>query len=44
MEIRKTEPFLKWLNGLKDSQARAKVQVRIERLALNNAGDLARNL
>jgi putative addiction module killer protein len=40
MEIRKTEFFAKWLDGLRDIQARARVQARIERLALGNAGDV----
>lgn len=38
-EVRKTEAFAAWLDGLKDTQARARVQVRIERLAGGNAGD-----
>ena len=33
MEIRKTETFARWLDRLKDSKARAKVLVRITRLA-----------
>ena len=40
LEIRKTETFAKWLDGLSDISARARVQVRIERLALGNAGDV----
>jgi putative addiction module killer protein len=40
IEIRKTETFAKWIDGLKDLRARARVQVRIERLALGNAGDV----
>jgi putative addiction module killer protein len=39
MDIRKTEEFSKWLDGLKDIQARARVLVRIERLAMGNPGD-----
>lgn len=39
-EIRKTETFIRWLDGLKDIRARAKVQARIERLALGNPGDV----
>lgn len=38
-EIRKTKTFAKWLNGLRDMRARARVQVRIERLGTGNAGD-----
>jgi putative addiction module killer protein len=40
MEIRKTEFFAKWLDGLRDIQARARVQARIERLAQGNPGDV----
>jgi putative addiction module killer protein len=40
VEIRKTEFFAQWLDGLRDLQARARVQVRIERLAQGNPGDV----
>ena len=40
-EIRKTEVFAKWLDGLDDIHARAHVLVRIERLASGNPGDVA---
>ena len=40
IEIRKTELFAAWLDGLRDMQARARVQVRIERLAGGNQGDV----
>jgi putative addiction module killer protein len=40
IEIRKTETFAQWLDGLRDLRARARVQVRIERLAAGNAGDV----
>lgn len=40
-EIRKTERFAKWLDGLDDIRARARVLVRIERLAAGNPGDVA---
>jgi putative component of toxin-antitoxin plasmid stabilization module len=36
LEIRKTETFAKWLDGLRDVRVRARVQVRIERLAAGN--------
>lgn len=38
--LRKTEIFADWLDGLHDIQARARVQVRIERLAVGNPGDV----
>ena len=40
LEIRKTEIFARWLDGLRDIGARARVQVRIERLAAGNPGDV----
>jgi putative addiction module killer protein len=40
LEIRKTETFVRWLDSLGDLRARARVQVRIERLAGGNAGDV----
>ncbi|RLJ65060.1 type II toxin-antitoxin system RelE/ParE family toxin [Sulfurisoma sediminicola] len=40
IEVRKTEVFARWLDGLRDLQARARVQVRIERLASGNPGDV----
>ena len=40
IEIRKTEFFARWLDDLRDLRARARVQVRIERLAAGNAGDV----
>ncbi len=39
MEIRKTDLFVQWLDALRDLQARARVQARIERLAYGNPGD-----
>ncbi len=39
MEMRKTEVFAKWLDGLRDLRARARVMARIERLAAGNPGD-----
>ena len=40
IEIRKTENFAKWLDGLHDIRARARILVRIERLAAGNPGDV----
>ena len=40
IEIRKTELFARWLDGVRDLRARARVQVRIERLASGHAGDI----
>lgn len=41
VEIRKTERFAHWLDGLHDIRARARVQVRVERLATGDAGDVS---
>jgi putative addiction module killer protein len=41
IRVRKTEVFAHWLDGLRDLKARARVQVRIERLSLRNPGDVA---
>lgn len=38
--IRKSAEFAAWLDDLQDLRARARVQVRIERLAAGNAGDV----
>jgi putative addiction module killer protein len=40
IEIHKTELFAKWLDNLSDIKAKARVLVRIERLATGNAGDV----
>ena len=40
IEIRQTETFSKWLSGLRDRQARARIQTRIDRLELGLAGDV----
>lgn len=40
VKLRKTETYAKWLDGLRDLQARARVQVRVERLAAGNPGDV----
>ncbi len=40
IEIRKTEVFVAWLDSLRDIHARARVLIRIERLATGNPGDV----
>ena len=39
-EVRKTEVYARWLDGLRDTRARARVLVRVERLAAGNPGDV----
>jgi putative addiction module killer protein len=38
-EIRKTKVFTDWIAGLRDNMAVARIDVRIRRLSLGNAGD-----
>ena len=40
VEIRQTPVFAGWLERLKDRNARARIQVRLDRLALGLAGDV----
>ncbi len=40
IEICKTVVFAEWLDDLRDIQARARIQARIERLAAGNPGDV----
>jgi putative addiction module killer protein len=39
LEVRRTDEFSDWLRKLKDRRARAKILVRIDRLANGNPGD-----
>ena len=41
LEVRQTAAFSKWMTGLRDRRARAKIAARIDRLAFDNAGDVA---
>lgn len=40
IEVRQTEAFSKWLMGLRDLRARARIQARIDRLESGNMGDV----
>ena len=40
IEIRKTPEYVKWIDDLRDAQARARILVRVERLRLGNPGDV----
>jgi len=40
IEIRQTNVFKKWIQELKDSMARARINQRIDRLSRGNAGDV----
>jgi len=39
-EVRQTEVFVRWFEGLKDPAARARILVRIRRLSLGNSGNV----
>jgi putative addiction module killer protein len=39
-EVRQTSVYAKWFASLQDGAARARVDVRIRRLSLGNAGDV----
>jgi len=38
--VKRTEEFNSWIKGLRDSKARVKILVRIDRLADGNPGDV----
>ena len=40
IEIRKTDEFAQWLDRLRDIQARARIQARLDRMAEGNPGDV----
>lgn len=40
LTLLRSQTFDDWLSGLKDRQARARVQARIDRLAMGNPGDV----
>ena len=40
IEIRKTDVYAKWLDGLLDVRGRARILARVERLAAGNLGDV----
>jgi putative addiction module killer protein len=40
VEIVRSDTFDRWLRGLRDRQARARILVRIDRLAAGNPGDI----
>ena len=40
LQIRKTDVYAEWIDNLRDQQARARILVRVERLAAGNPGDI----
>ncbi|HEV8119043.1 MAG TPA: type II toxin-antitoxin system RelE/ParE family toxin [Thermoanaerobaculia bacterium] len=40
IEVRQTDSYSRWFDGLRDKEARARILVRIRRLSLGNPGDV----
>jgi len=40
LTVRQTDAYRRWFTNLKDTRAKARIDVRIRRLALGNAGDV----
>jgi putative addiction module killer protein len=40
IEIRQTAAYAEWFAGLRDRQAKTRIDIRIRRLSLGNAGDV----
>ena len=40
IEVRQTDVYARWFEGLRDERARARINVRIRRLSLGNPGDV----
>jgi putative addiction module killer protein len=40
LRVSKTAEFLRWIDGLRDTNARARIQARIDRLIEGNPGDV----
>jgi len=40
IEVHQTAIYAKWFAGLKDTRARARIDIRIRRLSLGNPGDV----
>ena len=40
LQIRKTDVYAEWIDNLRDQQARARILVRVERLAAGNPRDV----
>ena len=41
IEVRQTELFVNWFESLRDRRAKARVQMRIDRIEMGNFGDVA---
>jgi putative addiction module killer protein len=41
VDIRQTETYSDWFDGLRDRRAKARIDIRVRRLSLGNPGDVA---
>ena len=42
LEVRQTVTYAEWFSGLRDRTAKTRIDIRIRRLSLGNAGDVKR--
>ena len=40
IEVRETDLYARWFQGLRDREARARILIRVRRLSLGNPGDV----
>ena len=40
IEVRQTDLYARWFQGLRDREARARILIRVRRLSLGNPGDV----
>lgn len=40
IEVRQTEAYAKWFSGLRDHNAKARINIRLRRISLGNFGDV----
>lgn len=40
IEVRQTDTFSEWFSGLRDKRAKARIDARIDRMAMGNFGDV----
>jgi putative addiction module killer protein len=40
IEVRQTETYAQWFDGLRDRQAKVRIDIRIRRLSIGNPGDV----
>ena len=40
LEVRETDAYAAWFNGLRDRAAKTRIDIRVRRLSLGNPGDV----